>query len=282
MLLGAVWWWRSQGIKGQVEAAGGRFVVDEWPTDFGERIDNWVTGREPFRTHDVRFWYSEIDDVWLCEHREQLASLSNLRLTVGQTPITDHALHCLHGLNNITDLSLPATAVTDAGMEDVATMTGLQMVGLSGTQISVAGLEQLSSLPSLQRLQLNQTQLRDSDLAVLQQFSGLTSVLIDDSLATDAGIAALCACPQLVQLDLIDTNDETVNRLSGWVRLESLNVIGGPDVTDAAVPALVSLTGLTSLYLRDTSVSDAGLTELQQALRGCEVVRSETPPPPSR
>lgn len=280
LLPGGVCWWRSQGIEAQVEAAGGAFHVHDAESNAWARMISRIEGRPSHRSHVIHFRYCEVDDEWLGEHRDQLAGLSMLTLNMGDCPVTDEGLRQLRGLDNIAALTLVDLQVTDAGLEHVAKLKNLQMLDLIGVDISVAGLEQLSLLRNLQRVQLQQTQLRDHNLAVLRQFPRLTSVLIDDSLATETGIAALRGCPQLVQLDLIEANDKTVDNLSGWVGLESLHVIGS-DVTDASVPALTSLNGLTSLYLRDTSISDEGLAELQQALPNCRITSDETPYPPA-
>jgi internalin A len=45
------------------------------------------------------------------------------------------------------------------------------------------------------------------------------------------------------------------------------------NVTDAGVVQLKSLTGLQELYIGDTKVTEAGVTEIQRALPNLKIVR---------
>ena len=47
--------------------------------------------------------------------------------------------------------------------------------------------------------------------------------------------------------------------------------LSGPEVTDAGLAHLAGLPALESLYLSDTLVTDAGISELQEALPNCRI-----------
>jgi hypothetical protein len=282
LLAGGAWWWRSQDIGVQVERIGGHFRVAERKTNAVKRIINRMTGEGFSRRHSILFWGSQVDDEWLRDHRGQLADLSDLSLQLGQTAITDRALQHLAGLQNITDLSVYETDVTDDGMPAVASMTNLRALEISHTKVSGAGLQHVLSLPRLQRLQVSGSRITADDLAHLAEAPMLNSVVIDASQATDRGIANVFACPKLNgHLTITDADDDAVMRLAAWPELRAL-LLQGHGVTDASVPALSMLQGLEHLNLLDTSVTEDGQRQLQQALSSCRVDRRETPRHPSQ
>lgn len=99
LLLGGVWWWHSQGIKAQVEAAGGAFHVYDLASSPWERLMSRIEGHPAPRTHVINLRRCGVDDEWLADHRDQLAALSYLNLNVAHCPVTDEGLHQLRGLD---------------------------------------------------------------------------------------------------------------------------------------------------------------------------------------
>lgn len=267
---------RSQGMEAQVTAIGGSFNVHEFGgvESLQTRLANLIN-REPTYAYCVISFHNpaaNVDDEWLHEHREQLAELRSLELYLRGSAVTDRGLQELRGLNNIISLGLWTTSATDAGMEHVASMIGLQSLNLNHTQVSVAGIEELASLPHLRRLGLADSRVTDGDLSVLQEFPELRSIVIDNSQVTATGISSLRMCRRFRELSLTDADDESVSCLAGWGELASLTLTGA-DVSDASLPTLAGLRGLRYLDLRETSISDGGVGELQQSLPNCDIPR---------
>jgi uncharacterized membrane protein/mono/diheme cytochrome c family protein len=73
-------------------------------------------------------------------------------LKLGNTRVTDAALHELDKLTALTRLSLERTAITDESTERIKSLTLLQYLNLSGTAVSSRGLALLTGLKKLQYL----------------------------------------------------------------------------------------------------------------------------------
>lgn len=113
----------------------------------------------------------------------------------------------------------------------------------------------------------------DEDLAALSPIAAqLTSLRAPGAAITPDGAAAFQAMPRLVRLDLAGAqiSDGVVEQIN-LPAIETLNLFN-TSVTDASVPALSKLTSLKRLYLSGTQVTAEGLTQLQTALPGCQVI----------
>jgi len=93
---------------------------------------------------------------------------------------------------------------------------------------------------------------KSADLQYLKCFTHLNNLEISDTQAADGGLEYLKGLAEL-----------------GYLRIR------GPQVTDAVLEHLKCLTQLKLLTLDGTQVTDAGLANLQQALPGCEIDRTE-------
>ena len=84
-----------------------------------------------------------------------------------------------------------------------------------------------------------------------------------------AGLADL----ELLDLEDCGLTDAGVKHLESLDKLQNLTLKLNVGVTDAAVPSLIKLRDLKTLDVAQTTLSDAGLQQLRQALPNCQIVR---------
>jgi len=94
-----------------------------------------------------------------------LDSLSNqlVWLKLGNTSISDSAMHWVGGLKNLTRLSLENTGISDAGLNALKSLINLQWLNLKGTRVSAKGIMQLDSLHKLTEIYCYQTKVTPAD-----------------------------------------------------------------------------------------------------------------------
>jgi len=133
---------------------------------------------------------------------------------------------------------------TDADMLHVGRLTALEDLMLSSTNITDSGLVHVEGLTNLDSLYLDGTSITDAGLAHLKGLAKLRLLALHNTRITDIGLVYLQGLNNLSHLNLSDTQ-----------------------ITDAGLAHLKGLTSLRSLDLgHDTRVSNAGVTELKQAL----------------
>jgi hypothetical protein len=231
--------------------------------------------------------------------RLRVADLPELTwLNGSNTPLTDAGLKHLRGAPALESIYLARTQVAGPGLEDLKTLpalrglefdgcgkfnnagmrhmrslTQLTHLALCGCPVTAAGLVHLEPLVNLEALDLLNT---GSGAAAFPRLKGMTKLKWLDARvagADDAALAGFAALPALENLNLEfggDITDGGLAALRGKTSLKFLG-LGSTNVTDAAVPHLVTLTGLTSLELSGTKVTEAGLRRLREALPRCEV-----------
>jgi hypothetical protein len=136
-----------------------------------------------------------------------------------------------------------------------------------GPQVDDRNLSVLQKVPDLRILNLTNTQVTDEGPAQLRQFSELNCLYI-----------ASVDLTQLVGPDATHRNSTpriTGKGLDSLKDLPNLQVIQlmGTDTTDQDLKSLAVLSKLVVLDLKDTKVTDAGVTELKKVLPHCRVVR---------
>ena len=147
-------------------------------------------------------------------------------------------------------LTLHAATLTEAGLTKwIADQGGrstedpaghITAVDLSSTWITDADLARLGRLDHLRALNLSHTKITDSGLEQLQKLAGVTDLsLYYAEYVTDEGLA----------------------HLTGWTRLERLN-LRGTKVTSKVFDHLAHFTSLRTLNLADTQIDDEGFEEL--------------------
>ena len=205
-------------------------------------------------------------------------------------PRSEEELDLLHGLTELTQLSLSGTTVTDAALGRLVGLRQLHELGLSEAAITEQVLKPLAQLPSLRRLYLQNCSgvTADTILAIqganpylyvevhpnqrflpthnLPQTESLT---LTGPLTTDAMLAAsLKDARILTQLRLHNcgVTDEGLRSLRGLAQLTSLDLLGngpvastGGQFTDQGLEHIGQLSNLTHLSVWNCQLTDQGV-----------------------
>jgi RNA polymerase sigma factor (sigma-70 family) len=228
--------------------------------------------------------HSLITDAGLV-HVRDLTQLTWLYLE--NTAVSDAGLAHLKGLTNLVGLPLQDTDVGDEGMKVVSGMPRMEWLSLGNTRVGDEGLRHLSGLDRLEVLTLEETPITDAGLAHLKGLHRLRYLHLDNTRITDKGLESLKGLVKLQRLHLCDTDITD----AGLVNLESMkdlyylmlhNTIDTKSgvirstvkISDAGLDHLRGLTSLQtgSLFLWNTSVTEAGAARLQRALPHPNVV----------
>ncbi len=135
---------------------------------------------------------------------------------------------------------LGQSQLTEHGIATIAAHRSLEVLVLGETRLNDAGAAHLSHLPALRILNAPLAEISDRGLASLATIQSLELLRIGSPQLTDQGFAALAGHPNLRQLIVVDT-----------------------PLTDDVVEHVRHITGLESLYLFNTRLSESALRELQ-------------------
>ena len=168
-------------------------------------------------------------------------------LSLRDSAVSDEGVKSLTKLKHLRVLDLGnMTRFTGEALGSLSEFENLQELWLSGSPISDKGVEAISKIESLRVLSLRAASA--TDFAVLRKLPNLETLYLDHSMVGDAGLRSISKIPKLRALDLSSTK-----------------------VTDAGVANLKGSTSLAGLDLRETSVSEAMLKELREALPKCKI-----------
>jgi internalin A len=218
------------------------------------------------KLRSLNLWNAGVTDAGL-KALAPLKGLQSLNLTNAQ--VTDAGLKELAPLEDLRSLDLSGTEVTDAGLTEVARHKGLESLGLTNARVTDAWLAALAPLEHLRELNLWHTQVTDAGLKEVARHKRLQSLNLSDTAVTDAGFAELAPLKDLRLLDLSRTRltDAALKEVARHEKLQYLFLEGLP-VTDAGLKELAPLTDLRGLYFGGLrgfdgkNVTDAGLKEL--------------------
>jgi hypothetical protein len=156
----------------------------------------------------------------------------------------------------------------DAAMENLAPFTKLETLVLWSCPITNAGFRRLASFPGLSKLtylKLVGSSVTDDGLADLARFPELDYLSLEENSAiTDATAGHVRKLPKLRELRFVGTN-LTDTGLAEFrnLPLAVLYIDDDVRVTDAGMPHVGTLVGLSRLHLHGTRVSDAGLVHVK-------------------
>lgn len=221
----------------------------------GLGINPTVSYCEHLVTHRMGLSLMYIDEVSEDPILQALSELSSLKmLQIRTCGATDTGVQVLSSLMSLTSLTLNfGDHVTDAGVRSLSVLTSLELLDLGGCKFVGNDLTPLRPLTSLKTLNLwCCLGVHDRCLHSLSSLTSLTSLSFGScTLLTDEGVRFL-------------------SRSLTW--LQNLNLGSLPNLTDAALLSLSSMTSLRSLDLvRNHNFTDAGvhaLSRLQREDRG--------------
>jgi hypothetical protein len=203
------------------------------------------------------------------------------QLNLSRTNITGEGLANFKGLPQLKQLTLhDCKHFSDAGIASLAGLPALEELFMKATPLSEGGARRLGQIHTLRRLSLGAQyapdtppsagQLTDAGMAAL---GGLTTLETLDlaggcRAVSDAGLAGLEGLTKLTQLRLGPCPRVTgagLSNLKGLTKLEDLN-LDNAAVADKDLGQLEPLQSLTSLSLKNTKVTKAGIGKLKTAL----------------
>ncbi len=186
-------------------------------------------------------------------------------IDLSKTAVTDADLASLKVFPFLEVLNLSDTQVSDTGLTHLKGLTNLSNVRLLRTKVTDAGLVTLKGLIALQVLDLHDTRVSDAGLLHLKGLANLRSLDLAVTQVSNEGMPHLKGLSKLVRLDLAGTkvSPEGLRHLKGISTLEVLGLTG-PQVDDVGLAFLLrEFPSLRSIWLTETSVSDAGLFHLK-------------------
>ncbi len=207
---------------------------------------------------------------------KDLTCLKDLRtLTLSDTGVTDEGLQELVCFKELATLSLTETEITDAGLKHLAGCKNLTLLYIDPTDENLRALREIGLLHAIPIAQvsdevegrprtadevisicLKSTTVTDAGLKELaEEFKNLARLDLRDSLVTNAGLKHLAGSKKLTWISVKPT-DASLSALREVGLLHALSVANG----EGARPT--SAADVTSLNLKSSSVTDAGLKEL--------------------
>jgi hypothetical protein len=229
-----------------------------------DRLEQWV-GRDYFETVTGAF----VGLRGVDQHDALMRRLGRIdsleRLTLAGA-VRDHDLAAIEGLRSLKSLVLASHELTGNGLKHVRNLSRLEVLEIQGSPITDGDLAHLANLRALKELKISGAPLTGAGLVYLK---GLTHVetwkFMDCPNLNDAGFAQLGGLTRLAELSVLSCPAFTGTGLShvdGRKGLSRVTLFDCPSVGDEALACLESATGLVTLNLNETGVTDRGLPHL--------------------
>lgn len=221
---------------------------------------------------------------------KSLTSLQELNLT--NTPITDSGIELLAPLRDLNKLVLSRTQITGAGLKHLVTHQKLSELDLSGCSFTDSTIAPIYGLKNVAVLKLNATAITDKTLQMLKFLPALRELSLVDTRITGTGLVHLKDLTNLALLDLSQTplNNEQLTGLKelhavrqlrfSWSMINDLGLqnlkendrlthveLRGTEAGDSAAAFLEELKGIQMLDLRETNLTVARASALQDRLK---------------
>lgn len=214
-------------------------------------------------------------------------------VTVEGPQVTDETILLISKLPEVKEVDLTSAAgITDRGLIHFAAMPNLKGVALRSDGITDNGLAHFSDMHNLEGIGVASNRVTGVGLVHLTGLKRLKSLWIDGSI-TDSYLEHVSKLTQLESLQVLSVAKITNSGLAHIAKLTDLQSLGfgfnawlPPDgsiklvpaadqncmtVTDDGLVPLYGLKKLTSLFLRTSQVSQAGIDMLGRALPKCDI-----------
>lgn len=177
-------------------------------------------------------------------------------LTVSRNPEVLPLPTLLSGVPSTQCLRLWGTQVNDENLKAVAKLSNLKsLVIVDGENVSDAGTVHLKNLDQLDWLVITGSRITDESISVFAELPRLRVLNLAASKLTNSGVSRLSSSEKLKNLFLHGTDDRA------------------NEVDDNGIMALKSLPNLQFLGVKNTQVTDDGITEFTASCPGCKVQR---------
>ena len=275
---------RVEALRNPKIANGANVTVWKWP----RLTELLLNSRSP----TIREWARSFASVYefdnsnpphgVTDHEMHLlAAFPELRrLNLSTAKITDAGLAEISGLRKLEMLSIRDTGVTDAGLTNLAGFRKLEELFLQHSKVHGAGLSNLTELQELRVLRLDGLPLRDEHLRHLAGLTNLEKLDLGQTEISGNGLTYLAGLTNLVSLSFGANGRLRTEELQHLLPVYGTERSGTNDCTlnlgwtsvdDRAVETLKQFRRLTTLNLKSTRISAAGLKELERALKGTKV-----------
>ncbi|TNM96518.1 hypothetical protein fugu_016179 [Takifugu bimaculatus] len=173
---------------------------------------------------------------------------------------TNELLRQLRAFTALKHLSLVnSPLITDSGLSVLSSLVRLQYLNLAScSKLTDSCLQHITGLKSLCFLSLDQTKVTDAGMVLYLHSapSCLSQLSLNQTAVTEATLVVLPSCaPQLRLLSIKQTKVRDVAALAGLSGLQTLN-LDGTDVSESGLEHLASHPLLSSLSLAGISVVD--------------------------
>jgi internalin A len=213
-------------------------------------------------------------------------------LSLRGTKVTSQVFEHLAHLVNLRRLDLGFTQIEDEGFEQLASLSRLEKLSIGGNRLSGSCLLLLKQLPALVDLDVSGIQRVDSglwglplteeNLTRVGQLRQLQTLNLSGATLADRGVdrpghpeaeraelrdlSALSGLINLQRLDLTrqPVTAEALGGLSGLPRLQELRLGLARKLDDSAVPMLLSLKSLRTLYLTGATLTPQSVEKLKR------------------
>jgi len=192
-----------------------------------------------------------------------IAARSDLEeVDLAETPVDDTSAAAMIAAPHMRLLRLDLTPITDAALGATPSPTLVELY-VSHTKVSDQGAALLEQLPQLVGLGLGATQIGDPTLERIARLTALETLVLSKTHATSASVAKLGALHALVRLYLDGTHADDAALAALAPARDTLRILhlAGSDISEAGLPALHALAGLTELTLGNTRMHSA-ITDL--------------------
>ncbi len=176
-------------------------------------------------------------------------------------------LNLLRRFPNLHQISLDSTDISEPAFESLSKLSQVQWVGIRSPRFDATGLRHLATHTKLEGLSfsaaLDENALETVVACHQLNTLGLTGI-------TDETLRHVSRLPRLTHLDLLKSHvtDDGATWLADLARLPDLRNLFLHDVTisDDGILKLKSCPLLQSIYVKNTKVTPAGVTELRKSL----------------
>ncbi len=175
----------------------------------------------------------------------------------GRPNVTDASLKAIAAFPRLRSLRLgAASGFSPNGLAPLAGATNLERFALNSTRVQIADFSFLASLQKLTHLELfDLGSLTDEALAKVAAITGLRVLNLNGTNITDKGVAHIAGLKSLTALTLVRTRvtPAAFQSIGQLTSLQSIS-IGGLSLSDGVLPVLPSL---QSFYAYDSATADA-------------------------
>jgi Leucine-rich repeat (LRR) protein len=197
---------------------------------------------------------------------EKASELETLRVISAR--ITNRGMASVRNCAKLRELEMRGADIGDAGIAHLENLTELELIDLSQTKVTDKGLKVLHNKKELRKLLLNETAVTGTGFAPLKELKYLNRVYLNRTAFNDAGAAVLAeiAEDELEVLHVEETalTDAGIAALKRIPHLKTLVANKNKGISDKAIATLKTFPDLREIQLRDTAVTNEGLSTLKK------------------